>query len=111
MYFNRSEIAVLQLNTVASTLSLCIKLTVQRTFLGITVDLGNNIYRGDTIDAYTHSLAPNDIFLVIDNTYMEWYKSKFHKKEISRKYALPVNHALQGHSESVKCGCISLIIF
>ena len=33
---------------------------------------------------------------------MEWFKKRFPGKPISRKYVLPVNHALQGHPESGK---------
>ena len=29
------------------------------------------------IDAYAHTLAPNDTYLTVDDVYMNWFKMKF----------------------------------
>lgn len=48
-----------------------------------------------------HSPAPNNTYLVIDNTYAEWYKD-VKGVQASKEQVLPVCHALQGHLESQK---------
>ena len=102
MCCNGSKNAAPQLHAVASTWSSCVELPVQRIFLGIAADLGNTIYGGDATDAYAHAPSPNDTFLTVDDAYLEWFRKKFPGRPISRKYVLPVKHALQGHPESGK---------
>ena len=96
MWCNGSKNAVPQLHAVAFTWSSCVELPVQMIFLGITADLGNTIHGGDATDAYTQTPAPNDTYPMIDNIYicMDWFKIKFPGRPISRKYVLPVHHAL-----------------
>ena len=91
-----------QLHAVASTWSSCVKLSVQRVFLGIATDLYNTIYGGDATNDYANAPAPNDTFLNVDNAYMNWFKMRFPGRLISRKYVLPVHHVLQGHPEKGK---------
>ena len=102
MCCNGSKNVAPQLHTVASAWSPCVELPVQRVFLGIAADLGNTIYGGDATDVYVYAPSSSDIFLTINNAYMEWFKKKFPGRPISRKYVLPVNHTLQGHPESSK---------
>ena len=75
---------------------------MQRIFPGIAADLGNTIYGGDATDAYAHAPSHNDTFLTVNDAYLECFKKRFPGRPISRKYVLPVNHALQGHPESGK---------
>ena len=99
MCCNGSKNTAPQLHAVASTWSSYAELPVQRVFLGIAADLGNIIYDGDATDAYDHAPSPNETYLTVNNTYMEWFKKRYPGKPISRKYVLPVHHSLQGHSE------------
>ena len=58
-------------NTVASTWSSCVELSVQYLFLEICANAGLTIYRGDATDAYGHYPAPNNTYLQVDNAYTE----------------------------------------
>ena len=56
-------------------------------------------------DVHAHApspMSPNNTFLTVDDAYLEWFKKKFPGRPISRKYILPIDHALQGHPESGK---------
>ena len=101
MCCNGLKKAVPQLHAVASTWSLCVKLHVQRLFLGICDNAGLTIYGRDATDAYVHSPASNDIYLQVDDTYAEWYNNKF-KNKISKQMVSPVKHALLGQPQKQK---------
>ena len=75
--------------------------TSTETFYGLMCRYGLTIYGGDTTDAYAHSPAPNDTYLVVDDAYADWYYKK-KGEHISKRMVLPVRHALQGHPESGK---------
>ena len=98
MCCNDSKKAAPQLHAVPSTWSSCVELPVKWMFMGIAVNDGLAVYGGDTTDAYTHSCAPNDTFLAVDDAYNEWYKDNY-GVDLSKRQVLPVQHALQGHPE------------
>ena len=102
MCCNGSKNAAPQLHAVASTWSSCVELPVQHLFLSIAVDLNLIVFGGDATDTYAYAPAPNHTFLAIDEAYADWYKLCNDGREISRKFVLPVYHALQGHPESGK---------
>ena len=52
--------AVPYLHAVASTWSLCVELPIQQLILSICAHTGLNIYDNNIVDAYAHSLTPND---------------------------------------------------
>lgn len=80
---------------------MCRSSYIQSLFLGICAYYGLTVYGGDTTDAYTHSTAPNCMYLSVDDDYVVWYKDN-HKVEISKQLVLPFHHTLQGHPESGK---------
>ena len=103
MCCNGSKQEAPQLHVIASKWSSCIKLPIQRLFLGMCADSGLTIYGGDATDAYAHSLAPTDTYHAVDNAYAEWYKD-VKGIEISKRQVLPVYHALQVIWKAAKCG-------
>ena len=70
-------------------------------FLGVYANSGLIFFGGDTTDALAHSPAPNDTYLVVDDTNLEWYMDVKGIK-ITKRYVLPIYHALQEHPESGK---------
>ena len=74
MCCNGSKKAAPRLHAVASTWSSCVEFLIQRLLLGICTNSELIVFAGDTMDAYAHSHAPNDTYLVIKNAYAEWYK-------------------------------------
>ena len=71
MCCNGSKRTAPQLHAVASTWSSCVELPIQRLFLWMCANSGLTIYGGDATDAYAHSPAPNDTYLIIDHVYAE----------------------------------------
>ena len=69
--------------------------------MGLCADMGLTIHGDNATDVYIHSPAPSDTYLAINDVYANWYFKK-HGEQISKRMVLPVNHALQGHSESRK---------
>ena len=71
MCCNGSNNSAPQLHDVYSTCSSCVELPVQKILLGITADLGLNVFGGDATDAYANSHAPDENFLSIDKVYAD----------------------------------------
>ena len=107
--FNGSKNALPQLHAVASTWSLCVEWPVQRILMGIAAEQGLTLSGIDATDAYIDSPAPNETYLMIDNAYADWYKSKF-DRNFNCCHILPVYHCLQGHPESGKMWMIILLV-
>ena len=105
MCCNGSKKAPPQLHAVASTWLSYVKLTMQQIFLRIAADLGLTVFCGNATDAYTHSLAPSDNYLAIDDAYADWYKDKF-GEEVNRKKYYQLNIVYKVILNQGKCGCI-----
>ena len=62
-----------RLHSVASTLSSCVELLIQRLFMGICANSELTVFGGNATYDYVHPPAPNDNYFAIDDAYSEWY--------------------------------------
>ena len=95
-----SERAAPKLRQMDLTWSSCVKLPIQKLFLGIAASKSLKLYGGDAKDAYAHA-HPSETpgYLSIDNQHADWYKCKY-RNDIDCRQVLPIERALQGHPES-----------
>ena len=71
-------------------------------FIGLSTKKDICMYDCNAHNVYAHAHAQKIMKnLTIGDVYFEWYKGKT-RKSLNCRFVLPVNHLLQGHSESGK---------
>ena len=113
MCANGRKKAAPTLHAVASSWSSCVKLPIQRLFLGISAALNLIVYGADAIDAYAHSPASDaKTYLSVDNAYEEWWNLTAKETNLLSPERLfyRLDTACKVTQEVELCGCVSLMI-